>query len=115
MSVVGQVVNRRWDMRIGRHIDIDEAALAVICHRFGVAELSIFGSILRDDFAEASDVDVLYVLDDDADIGWAIVDLQEELSGLFGHPVDLVSKRFLRPRFAARVIPSAERIFGYAA
>jgi len=34
--------------------------------------------------------------------------LQHELETLFGRPIDLVSKRFLRPRFAAKVLPAAE-------
>jgi uncharacterized protein len=102
-------------VNIHRRLDIDESRLAEICERFQVAELLLFGSVLRDDFGPDSDIDVLYVLEDGATIGWEIVDLQQELERLFDRKVDLVSKNFLRPRFAAKVLPTAERIFEHAA
>lgn len=102
-------------MNVGKHLEVDDARLTEVCRRFRVAELSVFGSALRDDFGPDSDVDLLYVLEEDANVGWEIVDLQGELAELLGRNVDLVSKEFLRPRFAARVLPAAERIFTRAA
>ncbi len=54
------------------NLEFDERRLAGICERFQVAEFYVFGSALRDDFTQASDVDILYVLDDDAGFGWGI-------------------------------------------
>jgi uncharacterized protein len=102
-------------VNIHGRLGIDESRLADICERFQVAELLVFGSVLRDDFSSDSDVDILYVLEDGATVGWEIVDLRQELTDLFGRNVDLVSKNFLRPRFAAKVLPTAERIFEHAA
>jgi uncharacterized protein len=98
-------------MKIGPNLDIDEQRLAEICKRFGVVELDLFGSAVRDDFSAESDVDVLYVLAESSNIGWEIVDLEVELAQLFGRPVDLVSKKYLRQRFAERVLPEARQIF----
>lgn len=83
-------------------IQVDEQKLREICRRWGVAELSVFGSMARGDGGPESDVDLLYVFEPDARIGWNIVDLEDELSELFGREVDLVSKanihRFVRDR-----------------
>jgi predicted nucleotidyltransferase len=38
---------------------IPESELAAFCRRHGVRRLSLFGSVLRSDFAPESDVDVL--------------------------------------------------------
>ena len=44
-------------------IAIDRDRLVAICRKFGIRELSLFGSVLREDFGPDSDVDVLYELD----------------------------------------------------
>lgn len=41
------------------HIAIDREKLAEVCRRRGVSKLSLFGSVIRDDFADLSDVGVL--------------------------------------------------------
>jgi predicted nucleotidyltransferase len=54
----------------------------------------LFGSALRADFREDSDVDLLATLRPEVCVtllDWA--DLQEMLSDVFGRPVDLVSRR----------------------
>ena len=84
---------------------VDEARLAEVCGRYGVAELSVFGSAARGETTTTSDVDVLYVLAPGAKLGFGINRLEDELSELFGRPVDLVAKkalhRFLRDEVTA--------------
>lgn len=41
------------------HLPIPEHALQELAQRWRVAELSLFGSVLREDFGTESDVDVL--------------------------------------------------------
>ncbi len=43
---------------LGR-LRVDDEALPAFCRRWEISELAVFGSVLRDDFGEASDVDVL--------------------------------------------------------
>ena len=66
-----------------------------ICRRYDVAELSIFGSVLRADFRPDSDVDFLVVFQNDDYGPWAskLMDMERDLSGLLGRKVDLVSRR----------------------
>lgn len=68
-------------------------AIQAFCQRWQIAELAVFGSILRDDFDANSDVDFLYVLKPDT--RWSLSDLihaEEELTQLLGREVDLVGK-----------------------
>jgi predicted nucleotidyltransferase len=90
---------------------LDLERLAEICERFGVAELSLFGSAARGDDRPSSDVDVLYVLRPGARLGWRIEKLSDELSELFGRPVDLVSKRALHPRIRDDVLAEARPLY----
>jgi len=75
-------------------LHFDRERLGHLCRERGVARLDLFGSALRDDFGEDSDVDLLAALRPEARItllDWA--DLQEKMSEVFGRPVDLVSRR----------------------
>jgi|SRR2546423_15641143 len=75
-------------------IPIDRDTIADFCRRWKISELALFGSVLRDDFRPDSDVDVLVTFAPEAD--WSLfdhVDMQEELSGILGRKVDLVSRR----------------------
>lgn len=58
--------------------------------RFGVKEIGIFGSYVRGEQTEVSDVDIL--VEFGRSIGLEIVDLKEYLEKILGVRVDLVSK-----------------------
>lgn len=77
-------------------LGVDPDAIAAFCRKWGIRELSLFGSATRDDFAGASDVDLLVVFDDPhRDFGpWArdLVTMENELKALFGRDVDLVER-----------------------
>lgn len=49
----------RWHMSLKLQINIQTAKVAEFCRRDRIRELSLFGSVLRDDFRPDSDVDVL--------------------------------------------------------
>ena len=67
--------------------------LQKFARRWRIDELSLFGSVLRPDFSEQSDIDVLVHFHDDAPWGlFEMADMQEELERLTGRAVDLVSK-----------------------
>jgi len=91
-------------------IPIDRGALANFCRRHHVRKLSLFGSVIRQDFGPDSDVDVLVEFEPDHVPGFiALHGLEEELSSLLGgHTVDLVTERFLNHRIRERVLAGAE-------
>lgn len=85
---------------MGLRIAVDWERIQAFCRKWKVKELSLFGSVLRDDFRQDSDVDVLVVFEEAAPWGlWDIVDMQDELKEIFGREVDLVEKRALRNPF----------------
>jgi uncharacterized protein len=68
--------------------------ISAFCTHWLIAELSLFGSILREDFHSNSDIDVLIAFAPEAD--WGLlehVQMQQELQAILGRKVDLVSKR----------------------
>ncbi len=68
--------------------------LAAFCDHWQVAELALFGSILRDDFHANSDIDLLVSYQPQAQRGLLEkVAMKEELESLVNRKVDLVSKK----------------------
>ncbi len=92
-------------------IEVDEAKLRDVCRQWGIAELSVFGFVARGESAPDSDIDLLYVFEPDARIGWNIVDLEEELSNLFGRKVDLVSKHQVHRLVREEVLQQARVLY----
>jgi uncharacterized protein len=90
---------------------VDMARVAEVCQRYGVAELSLFGSAARGETHEGSDVDLLYVLGPGTRLGFAINDLEDELSALFGRPVELVSKRALHRLMRDEVLSDVRTLY----
>jgi predicted nucleotidyltransferase len=75
-------------------IGIDKNKLEDFCRRWKIMNLSLFGSVLREDFTDASDVDVMVTFQPDSD--WSLLDhvvMREELMVLFGREVDLVTRK----------------------
>lgn len=74
-------------------LGFDEATMEAFCRKWELAELAVFGSVLREDFREASDVDVLVTFE--AGSRWSLWDLlhmQDELKGLLGRDVDIFER-----------------------
>jgi predicted nucleotidyltransferase len=89
-------------------LEIPTERLAEICRRYHVRELSLFGSVLRDDFHDDSDIDVLVEFETGAPIGLIeYVRLQHELAALVGRDVDLVEKPALKRYLRDRVLGDA--------
>lgn len=81
-------------------IELSKENINTFCRKWKIAEFSLFGSVLRDDFRPDSDVDVLVSFAEDAD--WSLydwVDMIDELKIIFGREVDMVSKKGLRNPF----------------
>ncbi len=91
--------------------EVDGAALAEICERYGIARLEVFGSVSRGEAGADSDVDVLYDLVPGHHLTWNIELLVDELSEAFGRRVDLVSRRSLHPLIRASVEAEAKALY----
>jgi len=74
-------------------IPIDRSRIEEFCQRWRIVELSLFGSVLRDDFAPQSDVDVMVRFAPDVRYGlFDLARIQEELEVILGRKVDLVER-----------------------
>jgi predicted nucleotidyltransferase len=88
-------------------IPIDRKVLADYCRRHHVRRLALFGSVLRDDFAPASDVEVLVEFEPGKVPGLAFFDMERELTTLLGRKVDPNTPAFLSRYFRDRVLAEA--------
>jgi len=90
-------------------VDIPSEWLAQFCRRNHIYRLSLFGSVLRDDFHEGSDLDVLVEYEPDARVGYlALIRMQEELSEKLGITVDLRTPAGLSRYIRQKVLDEAE-------
>jgi predicted nucleotidyltransferase len=89
-------------------VPVDRQRIAEFCRRHHIRRLSLFGSVLRDDFRADSDIDVLVTFEPGQVIGLRIVDIEDELAQLLGRRVDLVSEKYLNHRIRDRVLTAAE-------
>jgi uncharacterized protein len=77
-------------------INFTHQALKDYCQKWHITELSLFGSVLREDFRPDSDLDILVNFADNST--WTILDLttmQQELETLTDRSVDLIEKRVI--------------------
>jgi predicted nucleotidyltransferase len=93
-------------------IRLDDEKIADFCRRYHIQKLSLFGSVLREDFAADSDVDVLVEFDPDHVPGLEFFRMERELSELLGRKVDLNTPGFLSRYFRDEVL--AEALVQYA-
>ena|SRR5712691_1296606 len=91
-------------------IQIDLEKIAAFCRKRGIRKLSLFGSVVRDDFDPArSDVDVFVELLPEARPGWEFFGWAGDLAQIFGRKVDLCSR--LSPYFEDEVKREALTIY----
>ncbi len=95
-------------------IPIPYEQIAEFCRRNHIRKLSLFGSVLRDDFTPESDVDVLVEFEPGKTPGFAFIAMQEELSLILGRTVDLNTPGSISQWFVDEVLAEAEDIYDAA-
>jgi uncharacterized protein len=73
-------------------LELPRAEFVNLCRKHRVEQLAVFGSVLRDDFRENSDLDFLVKFEGDDAGPWMsrLTGLQEDLSRLLKRPVDVI-------------------------
>lgn len=92
-------------------VTILKETVADFCRRHRTRRLSLFGSILRDDFGPDSDADVLVEFEQGATPGFGFFGMQEELSRMLGRKVDLNTVGFISEYFRDEVLREAETVY----
>ncbi len=95
------------DGQIDTRFTIESKQLDSFCRRNHINKLSLFGSVLRDDFSPESDIDILVEFETGHVPGFAIVGLEKELSDMLGRRVDLRTAADLSRYFRDQVIREA--------
>ena len=96
-------------------IAYDRQKLAAFCRARGIRKMSLFGSVLREDFDGArSDVDVLVEMDPSARTGFRFFGYGDELAEIIGRKVDLNTPAMLSRYFRDDVLQHALTIYEQA-
>ncbi len=96
-----------------QNISISLGKIIKFCQHWEIVEFSLFGSVLRDDFTAESDIDVLVVFAENAEIGlFDIAQMQIDLEEIYGRPVDVIEKASLRnPYRREEILKTAQVVY----
>jgi predicted nucleotidyltransferase len=89
-------------------IPFPKERIAEFCRRHHIKKLAIFGSVLRPDFRDDSDIDVVVEFEPGHIPGLAFFSMEDELSEIIGRKVDLNTPNFLSKYFRDKVLQEAE-------
>src|SRR5574341_976040 len=93
-------------------ITLPKEAISAFCKKHHIRKLSLFGSILRDDFTPESDIDVLVEFDPDQPVGFfEFCAMQDELSEIMERKIDLHTPGSLSCHFQKKVLALAKVIY----
>ena len=109
-KIATQVYNSDLMERLSQKIKVDKGRLGEFCRQRHITRLSFFGSVLRDDFASDSDVDVLVDFEEGHTPGFLrVAQIERELSVLLDNRrVDLRTFQDLSRYFRKEVLAAAE-------
>jgi len=86
-------------------IEILKADKDELRRRYGVKEIGVFGSYVRAEAKQESDLDILVEFDADADMGLLkFVNMENHLSDILSVKVDLVMKSALKPTIGRHIL-----------
>jgi predicted nucleotidyltransferase len=74
-----------------------------LMEKYFVNSIGLFGSIVRDDFTENSDVDI--IVDFSKPIGIEFIDLADYIESKLSKKVDLVSRNGIKPKYFHQIEP----------
>ena len=90
-------------------VEVDRERLTEFCRRHHIRRLSLFGSVLRGDFASDSDVDFLVEFEPGHTPGlFGIAGMESELTQMVGRQADLRTAEDLSRYFREQVVREAE-------
>lgn len=72
-----------------------------LSHRFHVDHLGLFGSIVRDDFNDKSDIDI--IVNFSQPVGVEFIDLADFLESQLKRKIDLVSSKGIKPNYLSEI------------
>ena len=95
-------------MAVKGNIRLPRNKIAEFCRRNRIQKLSLFGSALRGELRDDSDIDLLVEFEPGHVPGLAFFAMENELSEILGRKVDLNTPQFLSRYFRDQVLAEAE-------
>lgn len=92
------------------HLPIDIDKVEEICRQNDVAMLGIFGSVVRGEATEESDLDLLVAFSRRKSL-LSLVALERQLAGALGRKVDLLTEAALSPYLRERIMKELRVIY----
>jgi len=91
--------------------DINQKQIKIeeLCQRFKIAKLELFGSAVREDFDETSDLDFIVEFLDEQKMFDRYFDFKEALENLFNRKVDLVMQEAIKNKYFKRSIEKEKK------
>jgi predicted nucleotidyltransferase len=90
---------------IEERLGVGTDAIREFCEKWGIVELALFGSVVRDDFGPESDIDVMVRYDPAKPEPWKdYFAIKDELEAMFGRRVDLLKRGPIRNPYSRRLI-----------
>jgi predicted nucleotidyltransferase len=90
-------------------IDLSEDKIKDFCQHNRIRRLSLFGSVLREDFGPESDINVLVEFEPGTNVGLiTLAGMEIELGQILGYKVEIHTVKGLNPHFRNEVLDQAE-------
>jgi uncharacterized protein len=84
-------------IRKGNILKVLEQNKSLLFSSYPIKSLGLFGSAVRGDFNEGSDIDIL--VDFDRPVGIEFIDLADTLERILHQKIDLVSRNGIKPKY----------------
>jgi len=115
-DIIGVMPSRVVEPLPKTAIPLPMEEIEAFCRKWGVKEFALFGSILREDFDDKSDVDVLITLRDETHRYFGDrLDWEDDLAAVFGRRVDVVTQdgiaRGSNPLRREKILGSARTVY----
>jgi predicted nucleotidyltransferase len=86
-------------------LSVSRETIAAFCEKWQIVEFALFGSAARGELRPDSDIDVMLQFAPEAHRSlYDLVDIKDELSGMFGRDVDILEKGFIKNPYRRRSI-----------
>jgi hypothetical protein len=80
-----------------------QAAKPALSERYHINSMGLFGSMVRNDYTDDSDIDI--IVEFNQPVGIEFIDLANELENMFQRRVDLVSRAGIKPQYLQHIQP----------
>ena len=95
--------------RTGTSVDRIKHKILPILQRYGVKRAGLFGSCVRGEMREDSDIDILVEIEKDISL-LDFVGIKLEIEGALGRKIDLVEYHTIKPLLKERILREEEAI-----